>query len=182
MLVSEDEEALKKALFWATQARDEAPWYQHSEMGYNYRMSNIAAGIGRGQLRVLDERVQARREVFQRYEEGLGDLAGVEFMPEASFGRANRWLTVMTLDPAVCSAAPMDIIQALEAENIESRPVWKPMHLQPLFAGCRYFIHGEEESVSDRLFQQGVCLPSGSSLTEEEQERVIRCVRGLLRR
>ena len=182
MLVSEDEEALKKALFWATQARDEAPWYQHSEMGYNYRMSNIAAGIGRGQLRVLDERVQARREVFQRYEEGLGDLAGVEFMPEASFGRANRWLTVMTLDPAVCSAAPMDIIQALEAENIESRPVWKPMHLQPLFAGCRYFTHGEEESVSDRLFQQGVCLPSGSSLTEEEQERVIRCVRGLLRR
>ena len=182
MLVSEDEEALKKALFWATQARDEAPWYQHSEMGYNYRMSNIAAGIGRGQLRVLDERVQARREVFQRYEEGLGDLAGVEFMPEASFGRANRWLTVMTLDPAVCSAAPMDIIQALEAENIESRPVWKPMHLHPLFTGCRYFTHGEEESVSDRLFQQGVCLPSGSSLTEEEQERVIRCVRGLLRR
>jgi pyridoxal phosphate-dependent aminotransferase EpsN len=182
MLVSEDEEALKKALFWATQARDEAPWYQHSEMGYNYRMSNIAAGIGRGQLRVLDERVQARREVFQRYEEGLGDLAGVEFMPEASFGRANRWLTVMTLDPAVCPAASMDIIRALEVENIESRPVWKPMHLQPLFAGCRYFTHGEEESVSDRLFQQGVCLPSGSSLTEEEQERVIRCVRGLLRR
>jgi pyridoxal phosphate-dependent aminotransferase EpsN len=181
MLVSEDEEALKKALFWATQARDEAPWYQHSEMGYNYRMSNIAAGIGRGQLRVLDERVQARREVFQRYEEGLGDLAGVEFMPEASFGRANRWLTVMTLDPAVCPAASMDIIRALEVENIESRPVWKPMHLQPLFAGCRYFTHGEEESVSDRLFQQGVCLPSGSSLTEEEQERVIRCVRGLLR-
>ena len=181
MLVSEDEEALKKALFWATQARDEAPWYQHSEMGYNYRMSNIAAGIGRGQLRVLDERVQARREVFQRYEEGLGDLAGVEFMPEASFGRANRWLTVMTLDPVVCPAASMDIIRALEVENIESRPVWKPMHLQPLFAGCRYFTHGEEESVSDRLFQQGVCLPSGSSLTEEEQERVIRCVRGLLR-
>ncbi len=181
MLVSEDEEALKKALFWATQARDEAPWYQHSEMGYNYRMSNIAAGIGRGQLRVLDERVQARRKVFQRYEEGLGDLAGVEFMPEASFGRTNRWLTVMTLDPVVCSAVPMDIIQALEAENIESRPVWKPMHLHPLFTGCRYFTHGEEESVSDRLFQQGVCLPSGSSLTEEEQERVIRCVRGLLR-
>lgn len=159
--------------------RDPAPWYQHSEMGYNYRMSNIAAAIGRGQLRVLDERVRARRQVFRRYEKGLGDLAGVGFMPEAPYGRANRWLTVMTLDPAVCQVTPMEVIRALEAQNIESRPVWKPMHLQPLFAGCRYFTHGDNESVSDRLFQHGVCLPSGSSLPEEEQERVIRCIRRL---
>lgn len=101
------------------------------------------------------------------------------FMPEASFGQANRWLTVMTLDPEACRVKPMDVIRALEAENIESRPVWKPMHLQPLFAGCRHFTHGEGESVSDLLFARGACLPSGSSLSEEEQERVISCIRGL---
>lgn len=102
------------------------------------------------------------------------------FMPEASFGQANRWLTVMTLDPEACRVKPMDVIRALEAENIESRPVWKPMHLQPLFAGCRHFTHGEGESVSDLLFARGVCLPSGSSLSEGDQERVISCIKGLL--
>jgi pyridoxal phosphate-dependent aminotransferase EpsN len=180
MLLSDDKEALEKALFWATQARDPAPWYQHSEMGFNYRMSNVVAGIGRGQIKVLDERVKARRAVFDRYEEALGSLSGVGFMPEASYGRCNRWLTVMTLDPAGTSVQPMDIINGLEDENIESRPVWKPMHLQPLFAGCRYFTHEDSESVADRLFARGVCLPSGSSLTEEEQERVIRVVKGKL--
>lgn len=177
MLVSADEEALQKALFWATQARDPAPWYQHSEMGYNYRMSNIVAAIGRGQLRVLDERVQAHRAVFQRYQKALGDIPGVGFMPEASYGRCNRWLTVMTLDPEVCKVEPMQIIEALAAENIESRPVWKPMHLQPLFAGCKYFTHGDGESIADKLFATGVCLPSGSSMTAEEQQRVIEVVR-----
>ena len=177
MLVADDEEALKKALFWATQARDPAPWYQHSEMGYNYRMSNIVAAIGRGQLQVIDERVDAHRAVFERYQEALGDIPGVRFMPEASYGRCNRWLTVMTLDPEICKVQPMQIINALTAENIESRPVWKPMHLQPLFAGCKYFTHGDGESITDRLFATGVCLPSGSSMTVEEQQRVIEVVR-----
>jgi len=180
MLLSDDEEALTKALFWATQARDKAPWYQHSEMGYNYRMSNIVAAIGRGQLTVLDERVKARREVFKRYKEALGDIPGVGFMPEASYGQANRWLTVMTLDSTQTSTTPMQIIEALEAENIEARPVWKPMHMQPLFADNMYFTHEEEISVSDRLFDRGVCLPSGSSLTIEEQQRVIDCVKRCL--
>lgn len=180
MLLSDDVEALEKALFWATQARDKAPWYQHSEMGYNYRMSNIVAGIGRGQLTVLDDRVKARREVFGRYKEALGDIPGVGFMPEASYGQANRWLTVMTLDSTQTPTTPMQVIEALEAENIEARPVWKPMHMQPLFADNMYFIHEEEASVSDRLFDRGVCLPSGSSLTIEEQQRVIDCVKRCL--
>jgi len=151
-------------------------------MGYNYRMSNIAAAIGRGQLWVLDERVEARRAIFQRYYDALSGIEGINFMPEAPYGRSNRWLTVMTLDPAVCQVAPMEVIRALEAENIESRPVWKPMHLQPLFQGCRYFTHEEGNSVSDELFATGVCLPSGSSLTEEEQERVVDCVRRCVKR
>lgn len=173
MLLSDNTDALDKALFWATQARDKAPWYQHSEMGYNYRMSNVVAGIGRGQLTVLEERVKARRDVFARYREALGDIPGVGFMPEASHGRANRWLTVMTLDLAWTSAHPIQVIKALEAENIEARPVWKPMHMQPLFVGNMYFTHEKEASVSDRLFARGVCLPSGSSLTIEEQQRVV---------
>lgn len=180
MLVSDDEEALKKALFWATQARDKAPWYQHSEIGYNYRMSNIVAAIGRGQLEVLDERVKAHRAVFERYQEALGDIPGIGFMPEASFGKSNRWLTVMTMDPSVCKVKPLQVIEALADENIESRPVWKPMHLQPLFAGCKYFTHGDNESIADRLFASGLCLPSGSSMTEEDQERVIRVVKNTL--
>jgi pyridoxal phosphate-dependent aminotransferase EpsN len=178
MLAANDEEALKKALFWATQARDPAPWYQHSEMGYNYRMSNIAAAIGRGQLQVLDDRVNAHRVIFERYNEALGNIPGVGFMPEPDYSRSNRWLTVMTLDAEICEAKPMQIINALADENIESRPLWKPMHLQPLFAGCRYFTHGDEESIGDKLFASGLCLPSGSSMAEEEQQRVIELVKG----
>lgn len=180
MLLSDDAEALEKALFWATQARDPAPWYQHSEMGYNYRMSNVVAGIGRGQLTVLDDRVKARREVFKRYKEALRDIPGVGFMPEASYGQANRWLTVMTLESNQTSITPMQIIEALEAENIEARPVWKPMHLQPLFAECMYFTHEDNVSISDRLFSSGVCLPSGSSLSVDDQQRVIDCVKKCL--
>jgi pyridoxal phosphate-dependent aminotransferase EpsN len=182
MLVSDDAEALEKALFWAIQARDPAPWYQHTEMGFNYRMSNIVAAIGRGQLKVLDQRVQARREIFRRYEAALSGIEGISFMPEMASGRANRWLTVMLVDPVVCGVGVMEIIKALESENIESRPVWKPMHRQPLFAGCQYFTHGEEESVSDRLFEQGICLPSGSSLSQADQERVIRTIKTAISR
>ncbi len=177
MLVSDDLDALEKARFLATQARDPALWYQHSEMGYNYRMSNILAGVGRGQLLVLNKRVEARRTIFKRYEQALGDLPGIAFVPEASYGRCNRWLTVMTLDPDVIPVNSMDIIRALERENIESRPVWKPMHLQPLFKGCQYFMHGDNVSVSDLLFASGICLPSGSSLTVGDQERVIDCIK-----
>lgn len=182
MLVSDDEKALSKARFWATQARDKAVWYQHSEMGYNYRMSNVLAGIGRGQLKVIEERVEARRRVFARYKKALGDIEGIDFMPEAPFGRSNRWLTVMTLEPEKLGITPLDIINALAEENIESRPVWKPMHLQPLFAGCEYFTHEDGISIADKLFKKGVCLPSGSNLSCEEQDRVVKVVRRVLER
>lgn len=179
-LVSDNLEALEKARFWATQARDPAPYYQHTEMGYNYRMSNILAGIGRAQLEVLDRRVEARRTIFKHYYEALHDIKGVDFMPEPSYGRANRWLTVMTLDPKECKVAPDQVIKALEEENIESRRVWKPMHLQPLFKDNWYYTHVNDKSVCDWYFYNGVCLPSGSSLSMEEQHRVVDCVKQCL--
>lgn len=179
-LAGNDLEALSKARFWATQARDPAPHYQHSEIGYNYRMSNVCAAIGRGQLKVLDQRVEARRRVFARYAEALDGIPGLAFMPEAPFGRSNRWLTVATLDPDVTGLVPMDVINALAARNIEARPVWKPMHQQPVFAGCRYYPHGEDEDIASRLFATGLCLPSGSNLAPEDQDRVIETVRQTL--
>lgn len=181
MLVSNDLNALEKARFWATQSRDKARHYQHSEIGYNYRMSNILAGIGRGQLQVLQDRVEARRKIFDRYYCELNEIVGIEFMPEASFGRANRWLTVMTINSSVAGISVNNIIDALEAENIESRPVWKPLHLQPVFAKYKYFQHSMEESVSENLFKNGVCLPSGSNMSEEEQMRVIKVIKDLIK-
>lgn len=180
MLVSEDIEALKKARFLATQARDPARHYQHSEIGYNYRLSNVLAGIGRGQLRVLDERVKARRAVFERYLEAFSKIDGIEFMPEASFGKSTRWLTAMTIDPKICGKTAIEIMEELEKENIEARPVWKPLHMQPLFKDRTYYSHSPDTSISEGLFGKGICLPSGSSLTVEEQDRVIACIlRGL---
>ena len=173
MLVADDEAFVKKARFLATQARDPAPHYQHSEIGFNYRMSNVVAAIGRGQLESLAERVALRRRNFDWYVELLGDLPGIEFMPEAPYGRCNRWLTCLTIDPSGFGASREDVRLALEAENIEARPVWKPMHLQPVFAGCRV-VGG---SVSERLFEQGLCLPSGSDLTRGDVERVAAAVR-----
>jgi len=184
MLLSDDLDALNKARFWSTQARDKARHYQHSEIGYNYRLSNVLAGIGRGQLRVLEERVEQRRKVFERYFEALKDIEGVNFMPEAPFGRCTRWLTTLTVDPDIIPVTPSDLLDALEAENIEARPIWKPLHLQPVFQKCRYFTHGSAEdrtapwaatggSVSDYIFNTGICLPSGSNMTEQEQDRVI---------
>ena len=173
MLVSDDVEALQKSRFLATQARDPAPHYQHSQVGYNYRMSNIVAGIGRAQLEVLDERVKARRAIFDRYVRALGDIEGIHFMPELEGTMSNRWLTTLTIDQQALGMTPMDIINALAAENIEARPVWKPLHLQPLFDGVQYYPHEEGWSVSDELFANGICLPSGSSMTVEEQNRVI---------
>ncbi|MDO3679902.1 DegT/DnrJ/EryC1/StrS family aminotransferase [Paenibacillus ehimensis] len=180
MLVSDDLEALEKARYWATQARDPAPHYEHSEVGFNYRMSNVLAGIGIGQLRKLPERIETRRAIFAAYAEALGPMEGVAFMPEASFGQATRWLTALTVDPQVAKTTAGDIIRALAEANIESRPVWKPMHLQPLFQDCSYYPHQEGHSVSDRLFEQGICLPSGSSLTETEQAKVIEIVKTLV--
>lgn len=169
MLVSEDASLVEKARFLATQARDPAPHYQHSEVGYNYRLSNVLAGIGRGQLRVLEDRVQARRQNFETYKQALGNLPGLEFMPEAAFGRATRWLTCLSIDPAAFGADRERIRLALADQKIEARPVWKPLHLQPVFADCEC-IGGE---VAEDLFARGLCLPSGSNLTPEDLERVI---------
>ncbi|MGM0559048.1 MAG: DegT/DnrJ/EryC1/StrS family aminotransferase [Myxococcota bacterium] len=169
MLVSDDEALIEHARKLSTQARDPAPHYQHSEIGYNYRLSNILAGVGRGQLRVLEDRVAAHRRNFAYYEEHLGSLPGVEFMPEADFGTATRWLTCLTVDPEAFGATRDDLRLAYEARNIEARPVWKPMHMQPVFEDCEAF----GGAVSEDLFERGLCLPSGSALTEEQLERIV---------
>jgi dTDP-4-amino-4,6-dideoxygalactose transaminase len=173
MLVAHEKGLADRARFLATQARDPAPHYEHSSIGYNYRLSNVLAAIGRGQLKTLAQRVTTRRGIFDRYLEGLQDLPGVEFMPEAPYGRSNRWLTSLTIDPGLFGADRETVRLALEAENIESRPVWKPMHMQPVFAGAR-MLGG---AVSERLFRDGLCLPSGSSLSPDDQDRVISIVR-----
>lgn len=185
MLISNDLEALNHSRFLATQARDTAKHYQHSMVGFNYRMSNILAGVGRAQLEVLDERVEARRAVFSRYEDALGCIDGISFMPELEGTYSNRWLTAMLLDPSVIAITPYQLIDALEAQNIEARPVWKPLHLQPLFKGCAFYAHAEDDVVSERLFARGICLPSGSSMRVDEQERVIGVIQrtlGVLKR
>lgn len=172
MLVSDDPDLVTKACFLATQARDPAPHYQHSEIGHNYRLSNVLAGIGRGQLRVLGERVAARRRNFELYQQALGTLPGIEFMPEAPFGRATRWLTCLTINPTAFGADREQVRVALGKQQIEARPVWKPLHLQPVFAGCEC-IGGV---IAEDLFEYGLCLPSGSNLTTEDLERVIHAI------
>jgi pyridoxal phosphate-dependent aminotransferase EpsN len=169
MLAADDPELTAHARFLSQQARDPAPHYEHSTVGYNYRMSNIVAAIGLAQLEVLDDRVRRRREVFACYRERLGSMPGLTFMPEAAYGRASRWLTVVTIEPDRFGSDREDVRQALERANIEARPVWKPMHLQPLFqdAAC---VGGE---VSERLFAQGLCLPSGSQMSTADIERVV---------
>lgn len=173
MLVSGDRDLIEHARKLATQARDPAPHYEHSEIGYNYRLSNLLAAVGRGQLRSLDDRVAARRSNFARYQEALGDLPGLHFMPEAPWGRHSRWLTCLTIDPDEFGVDREVVRQALAAENIEARPLWKPMHLQPVFRG--YDSIGG--AVAERLFERGLCLPSGSSLAIEDSERVVDTVR-----
>ncbi len=174
MIVSDNKELIKKVKFWATQARDDAVHYEHSEMGHNYRMSNVLAAIGRGQLRVLSERVAGKRKIFDQYRKSLGDLPGVTFMPEPEFARSTRWLTCLTIDPVQAGIDRDMVIQELEKNNIESRPTWKPMHMQPLFEGCEV-VGGK---VSERLFLDGICLPSGTNMSGEDLARVIRVVRG----
>lgn len=173
MLVSDDADFIAHARKLATQARDDAPHYQHSEIGYNYRMSNVLAGIGRGQLRVLEDRVLARRRNCEYYQQTIGDLPGIDFMPEAPWGRHTRWLTVITVDPDQFGVDREVIRLALEAENIEARPVWKPMHLQPIFSECEV-VGGE---VAEDLFEHGLCLPSGSNLAEADLARVVDVIR-----
>jgi dTDP-4-amino-4,6-dideoxygalactose transaminase len=177
MLVSADESLVKRARFLATQAREPEMHYEHKVVGYNYRMSNILAGVGRGQVRVLADRIAARRRIFERYREGLSDRTMLEWMPEPQWSFSNRWLSVATL----ARGSGMEVrtlIRRLAAEGIEARPVWKPMHLQPVFAGTAYFPH--DGSVSQDLFDRGICLPSGTNMTESQQERVIETLRQLL--
>jgi dTDP-4-amino-4,6-dideoxygalactose transaminase len=198
MLAAEDRELIEKARFLSQQARDPFPHYEHSEIGFNYRMSNIVAAIGLGQLEVLEERVQAKRRIFRHYQERLKAVPGIEFMPEAPYGRANRWLTVVLITPEIFGADREALRLALEAENIESRPVWKPMHLQPVFqAAAEVATHsagylaaalpngtlaaaqtGVESravggAVAEDLFARGLCLPSGTAMTEADIDRVV---------
>jgi dTDP-4-amino-4,6-dideoxygalactose transaminase len=172
MLVSEDASITSKAKFLATQARDPAPHYQHSEIGYNYRLSNVLAGIGRGQLLVLSDRVAARRRNCEVYQQALAHLPGIEFMPEAAWGSATRWLTCLTIDPAAFGVDREQVRLALAAAQIEARPVWKPLHLQPIFQD--YQCYGGE--VAEDLFDRGLCLPSGSNLSDEDLDRVIAAI------
>jgi dTDP-4-amino-4,6-dideoxygalactose transaminase len=172
MLVSEDANMTAKARFLATQARDSAPHYQHSEIGYNYRLSNVLAGIGRGQLMVLQDRVAARRRNCEVYEQALGNVPGIEFMPEAPWSHSTRWLTCITIDPVAFGADREQVRLALADQQIEARPVWKPLHLQPIFS--EYECFGGE--VSEDLFDRGLCLPSGSNLTDAELDRVIQAI------
>ena len=172
MLVSNDEERIGKVRFWSTQARDNARHYQHSELGFNYRMSNVVAGIGRGQLKILDERVAKKKYIYDYYTRELGCLEGVHMMPMNEWQDSNCWLSCMTLSGKV---RPLDIMLALEAENIESRPIWKPMHMQPFFE--KYDFIGE--GVSQELFENGVCLPSDTKMSDADLERIVSIIKGL---
>jgi dTDP-4-amino-4,6-dideoxygalactose transaminase len=177
MLVSEDASITSKAKFLATQARDPAPHYQHSEIGYNYRLSNVLAGIGRGQLLVLSDRVAARRRNCEVYQQALGNLPGIEFMPEAPWGSATRWLTCLTIDPTAFGVDREQVRLALAEAQIEARPVWKPLHLQPIFKDYDCF----GGAVAEDLFDRGLCLPSGSNLSDEDLhcviEAIVKCAR-----
>lgn len=175
MVASEDEALIKEARRLSQQARDPAPYYEHSTLGYNYRLSNLLAAVGLGQLEVLEERVAGRREIFETYAALMAGLPGVSFMPEAPYGRGNRWLTVALIEEEEFGAGPDAVRQALEAEDIEARPVWKPMHLQPVFKGARVF----GGTVSERLFEKGLCLPSGTAMSRSDIERVAEAVASL---
>jgi pyridoxal phosphate-dependent aminotransferase EpsN len=173
MLVSSNKEFIESARFLATQARDAAPHYQHSHIGYNYRLSNILAAMGRGQLENLDKKIAHRKAINKFYRESLSDISGIDFMPIASYGKPNYWLTCITVDPLQSKVTNEDIRLKLEKENIESRPLWKPMHLQPIFQSCR--VRGG--AVTEKLFAEGLCLPSGSGMMVSDQQRVVDILR-----
>lgn len=177
MLVSDDEEGIKKSRFWATQARDNARYYQHTELGYNYRMSNIVAGIGRGQIRVLDERIEKKKYIYEKYKEAFNDIHDIEMANICEYGEPNYWLSIGILNNE-SKVKPLDIILALEEENIESRHIWKPMHMQPFYEKYDFFKddNTEKGSVSEDIFERGICLPSDTKMTDKEIERVIRII------
>lgn len=178
MLVTNNSKSKEHALFLATQARDKAIHYQHSELGFNYRLSNISAGIGRGQMEILNQRVQKRREIFDEYYQALSDIEGIEFQPELPNSKSNRWLTALTIDEKKTGFSANDVIETLSKENIEARPVWKPMHLQPLYSQYEYYF--DEVDNAKYLFEQGICLPSGSDMAVEDQQRIIQIIKRLL--
>ena len=180
MLVSNDEEGIKKSRFWATQARDNERYYHHTELGYNYRMSNIVAGIGRGQLRVLDERIAKKKYIYEKYKEAFKDIADIEMANVCEYGEPNYWLSVALLNTE-SMVKPIDIILALEEENIESRHIWKPMNMQPFYEKYNFFKENDNEdiSVGEDIFNRGICLPSDTKMSDEEINRVIRIVKGL---
>lgn len=182
MLISNDESGIQKARFWATQARDKARHYQHSEIGYNYRMSNVLAGIGRGQLMVLEKRIAQKKAIFDMYQKAFEDIDAIQ-MHEASLQeRCNYWLSVMTLKKN-SKVKPLDIMEALEKEKIESRPIWKPMHLQPIFEKYDFFEENEKNSsVAEEIFNHGVCLPSDTKNSSEDMEKIIKIIRDLFER
>lgn len=173
MLVSNNEDGIKKVRFWATQSKEPVRHYEHKEIGYNYRMSNICAGIGRGQLKVLDKRIEKKTEIYNKYKNELEKVKEIKMQPIPKNTKPNHWLSVMTIDKD-SKVKPLNIMETLEKENIDSRPVWKPMHLQPVFKGYDFITaKNDGTSVSEDLFNRGVCLPSDTKMTEEEQERVI---------
>ncbi|WP_413480710.1 DegT/DnrJ/EryC1/StrS family aminotransferase [Carnobacterium maltaromaticum] len=174
VLISDDEEIIGRSRFLATQARDEAPHYQHSVVGYNYRMSNILAGVGIAQLQVLDERVARRREIFDTYYQELAGIEGVQFMPELSGTKSNRWLTTLTIDQKIIQLSPYEIMDKMNEANIETRALWKPLHMQPLFKENKFYKDKNSlESTAGLLFANGLCLPSGSNMTDSDQARVL---------
>lgn len=180
MLVSNNEDGIKKVRFWATQSKEPVRHYEHKEIGYNYRMSNICAGIGRGQLKVLDKRIEKKTEIYNKYKNELEKVKEIKMQPMTENTKPNHWLSAMLIDEN-SKVQPLDIIEALEKENIDSRPVWKPMHLQPVFKDYDFItINSNGTSVAEDLFNRGVCLPSDTKMTKEEQERVIDIIKNAL--
>ncbi len=169
LLASDNEEIIARARWLSQQAKEPEPYYEHKEIGYNYRMSNVVAAVGRGQAEVIPDRVKRKREIFDYYEQKLGSCPGISFMPEADYGQCNRWLTVMLVDKDKFGSSPNVIRVTLEEENIESRPVWKPMHQQPIFKGNTIF----GGKISEDLFERGICLPSGTAMTTGEMKRIV---------
>lgn len=179
MLVSDNEIGIQKARFWATQSRDKARHYQHSEIGYNYRMSNVLAGIGRGQLKILEERIAQKTKIFETYKQAFEGIEDIQMHEAIQEERCNYWLSVMTLKKG-SKVKPLDIMEALERENIESRPVWKPMHLQPIFEKYDFFKENENGiSVAEDIFNRGICLPSDTKNTKADMEKIIKIIKDL---
>jgi pyridoxal phosphate-dependent aminotransferase EpsN len=176
MLLSDDAELIERARYLSTQARSRTPHYEHAELGFNYRMSNLCAALGRGQLHGLDRKIARRRAIFVRYADALADLPGITFMPEPAGAASTRWLTVLTIDPALAGTDREAVRHHLASVGIEARPAWKPMHLQPVFAGAQM----RGGAVCERIFRDGLCLPSGSGLTDGDIDEVIAGVRAAL--